>query len=243
MNPLNSALHTSYNPTLAIVVYQNKEGEHGSTPFYLESHAINDAGQLLEGRPLKSETIAGMVEVFRDRHQQETRISGDIPQNLLHYTPGTGGEYTMIWHCAASQKMLHFTAEVKLKSGPAHVPPLLFIATASTLKVFALPSARRPGPKTKIRFAPFHNVNTHGRVCLGSAKVKLPAVKTFENLIAYWEEMFWGSKFSAVHNDGAVSGGLTALWKSLLRKPATPFPMAKLNPSTITYQSLINGRA
>lgn len=238
---LNEQLLDSYQPMMAIVAYKSAQS-YAKDKYYLESHLIGDKGQLLEGRPLNSKTIAGIVEAFKEQSEIETKISGAIPSCLLHFTPGTAGNFNLVWYRPAQQVVMYFTDNFKLKSGKAWVPPTLFVATASHLHVYALPSGRRPGPTTKVLPAPFPNVNAEGRVCLGSAKAKVPVQKTFANLIEYWETMFWGSKFSAVHNQNALTTDMVKVWRKQLAKPALPFPVNLIVKTKRTFQDIIDGK-
>lgn len=240
MNQLNKFLLQSYKPTLALIVYQNDESEWSKDAFYLESHQINETGQLLAGQPLQMDTITGMVNALKADHEQETRVSGFMPANVLSFAPGTAGDYSLSWYRPAGKRMMYFIDNPHLKSGFASVPAMLYVARASQLNVYTLASNRRPGKSSKVYPAPYPNVSSDGRVCLGSAKVKQPKQKTFENLIGYWEEMFWGSKFTHLNN-ATVASGLTKLWKAQLRKPDQPFPTDKLGPSTKTLEKILNG--
>ena len=227
-------LASSFEPRLAIMVYRNSDKD-----IYLESHDVDSAGRILEGRPLKTETIAGIVEIFKDRYKKESMISGAIPAYLLSYAPKDAGQYELSWHRPAEQRTIYFDEKLHIPSGLASVPPLLFTATAGSLNVRALLSNERPGEKPELYYAPFHNVDSGGSVCLGSAKAKAPAKKTFENVIAYWEEMFWKSKFTHLGYENPIDGNINIVWQELVENPDRPFPLKVLKP-TKPIQTLTN---
>lgn len=227
MNQISKNLIGEFKPTLALVVYEGLRSK-----YYIESHPISESGQLLEGRPLLDETIRGMVEIFREDQARQTRIGGDIPACLLHYTLRPDGGYSLWWHRPAEQRTLWFKEGLHIPSGPAMVPPMLYVATGNSLSVWALKTDTRPDEKTERFRAPFHNVNNSGSVCLGSAKVKAPAEKTFQNMIDYWEAMFWQSEFSHLNTSQAVREGenVNLIWSEQVQNPERLFPLDVLLP-------------
>lgn len=187
----------TYQPEVAVVVYKSKTSDE----YYLESHDVNENGTLREGKPLKEETIAGMVGVFFDERKNRIRVSGFLPDNVLMFDAMAGGQYQMMWYRPAEIRVMHFASQLKIKTGKYWVPPMLYVVNRGHLYVFALKKNARPELKTALFRAPFHNVNDNGDVCLGSAKVKKPGTNTYETLMKYWEDLFWLSEFS--HLNGA----------------------------------------
>lgn len=203
---------------MLISVYSDEK--HGSSEYYLESHQIDEAGRVLAGKPLLQSTIQGIVDVFFDENQNHSRITGYIPENILHYTPLPGGQYELMWYRTEEIRVLHFAAALKLTTGKAWVPPMLYRASRGGMDVYALKNNDRPVPgKTALFRAPFHNVSDLGDVCLGSARVKQPKTKTFESITRYWEDLFWLSEFT--HLNGAknpTKSPLGSVWKKLVAK-------------------------
>lgn len=197
MNSRSELLINTYQPQVAIVVYKSGVGDD----FYLESHNINESGGLTEGKPLKEETINGMVDVFFDEKKNRIKITGFIPENILSFDTLPGGQYQMIWHRPAEIRVMHFAPHLKLKTGKVWVPAMLYVVVKKNLWVYALKRSGRPEFKTALFRAPFHNVSDEGLVCLGSAHVKKPSVNTYESLVKYWEDLFWLSEFT--HLNGA----------------------------------------
>lgn len=206
-----------YKPKLCVVVYDGKQYEYDRADYYLEAHHIDEQGRILEGKPLEQETIQGIVDTFFDENQNRQNIRGWFPPELLVFEHKPGGKYFMVWYRPEQQRFLHFTPGLKIKSGLAWVPAMLYITDSRALRVYAMKSNKRPDEKTKLYRPPFHNVNEDGDVCLGSGKVKKHD-GTFTDVIRYWEEYFWSTEFSHItgHKSPTVSN-LNTLWKSLIK--------------------------
>lgn len=223
MNEQTELLSRKYTPTLALVIYAApaRALDNEKKNFYIESHSINAEGQLMEGKPLLEETIAGIVDVFHGQHKDLSRLGGYIPENMLKYEAQSGGHYQMIWYRPAEERVLHFASSLQLPSGKAIVPAMLYMATKKDLYVYAIKTNKRPELNTALLQAPFQNVYADGKVCLGSAKVKKPSEKTFMAAMKYWEDMFWLSEFTGINGAGnGVAKNLPAKWRQLVKKKA-----------------------
>lgn len=215
MNELTEILLKTYKPRLAIVVYTPESDKWHEA--YLESHEINADGQLLEGKALKEETIEELVDVFFDERQNRAQIKGLIPNNLLKFEVLPGGHFEMIWYRTEEKRHIYFAESLHLKSGIAWVPSMVYHVRKDSLSVYAFDSNERPDEKTQLFHAPFHNVGDTGSVCLGSAKVKKPSLKTYESVIKYWEDMFWLSEFTHLaHAENPTKTNLNLIWKKLI---------------------------
>lgn len=222
-------LIAEYKPTLALVVYM--AGEKGNEEYYLESHRIGNAGEILEGKPLLQETLNDIVDVFFDERKNKTGISGFLPENLLSFDVLPGGYYSMVWYQPAQIKLMHFAENLKIPSGEAEVPAMIYKANRKDLSVYAIKSKSRPDLKTALFKAPFHNVYTNGEVCLGNAKLKKPTEKTYQSEMQYWEDLFWKSEFS--HLNGSVSptkSNINTLWKKAIKAKTQKWDNNELKP-------------
>jgi PRTRC genetic system protein B len=217
MNDLTERLVKNFKPRLAIVVHTSEMNDWRDA--YLESHEIDEAGRILEGKPLKQETIQCIVDVFFDERQNAVAVSGLIPSNVLQFEILPGGRYSLIWHRPAERRQIFFAGALHIPSGQAWVPALLYQTDGRKLSVYALASDDRPTESTPLYRAPFHNIYTDGSVCLGSAQVKKPAQKTYANLMKYWEDLFWLSEFSHLNgSDNPTKTNLALLWKRLVKE-------------------------
>jgi PRTRC genetic system protein B len=217
MNDITENLVKNYIPKLAIVVYTPTNSDREWNECYLESHAISE-GKLMAGKPLKADTIEAMVDVFFDEQQNRAKVGGYIPENLLFFTSLPGGHYKIVWYTPAQRKYLHFVDALKIPSGEAWVPPMVWEASRKSLSVYALAIDVRPDPETELCKAPFHNVGMGGIVCLGSAKVSKPTDRTYESVMKYWEDMFWLSEFTHLQGgDSITRTNVNMLWKKLIK--------------------------
>lgn len=217
MNELTDKLLKTFKPRLAIIAYTSAMNEWQDC--YLESHEMNEKGQVLEGKPLKQETLQAMVDVFFDERKNRVEIGGMIPENLLHFKVMPGGHYEMIWYRPAEKRQIYFAPALCIPSGKAWVPPLIYHVEDKRLSVFAFKNESRPDENEKLFKAPFHNTWHQGDVCLGNAKVKKPAKNTYANLIKFWEDMFWLSEFTHLADaSNPTVSNLNTLWKKLAGK-------------------------
>lgn len=239
MNQLTASVFGSYKPQLALIVYK-EESEGCRTEHYIESHPIDENGRLLEGRPLSVDAIEGMVGAFFDEHKQLSTIRGLIPEYVLFFDSLPGGKYKLIWYRPAQRRVLHFAESLKIDSGEAWVPPMLYVVNGGGLDVFALKEDTRPDHETILYRAPFHNVSENGGVCLGSARVKKPSFQTFDSVIGYWEEMFWNSEFSHLTGSKSpIKGNINTLWPELIGYPKKRFPTDVLMGGDKKLKSII----
>jgi len=224
MNERTEALLKKYKPVIALMVYNGDRND-----YYLESHEINDKGQVLEGKPLKQETLDGIVDTFFDERQNRVQIGGLIPDNLLRFEVLPGGKYNMSWYRPAEQRHLYFKEGLHIPSGQAWVPAMVYCVNGNTLFVYALRESVRPTDSTKLYQAPFHNVSSSGSVCLGNAKVKKPEKNTYINIMKYWEDLFWLSEFT--HLAGASNptmSNLNIIWNRMVTEQISEFPVKEL---------------
>lgn len=212
MNNRTQLLLSTFKPKLAVMVYKDDRND-----YYLESHTVDEQGNIMEGKPLLQETLNDIVDVFFDEKKNMTQVKGMVPENLLEFDLLPGGNYRMIWYRPAEIKFMHFDPQLKIKSAQSWVPAMVYCVERNDLSIYALKTNTRPKEITKIFRAPFHNTSNDGSVCLGDARVKKPTEKTYLSLMKYWEDLFWLSEFT--HLNGADNHSKTevnALWRKLV---------------------------
>lgn len=222
MNDLTKILTNSFTPILGLVVYESKDDFTTKSKFYIESHDIED-GKVMQGKPLLQSTIQSIVDTFFDERNSAALVSGMMPENLLSFTYLPGGNYKMVWYRPAEERFIHFVPTLKINSTKAYVPATLYVVQGNSLKVFALKSNNRPRESTKLYYPPYLNTSDGGSVCLGNAKIKKPSIKTYENLMKYWEDLFWLSEFSHIngsHNKTVTD--LVELWRGIMKMKIKP---------------------
>lgn len=243
MNRRTELLNTTYKPQLSIVVYKTDSTEHfGNENYYLESHKINEQGQVMEGKPLMEETLQGIVAVMQQQQKDKSILNGAVPYNLLYYKPIPSGKYNIAWYRPAEVRFFHFAQQLKLKSGKMWAPAVLYSVEAGSLYVYALKKDERPTEKTPLMRAPFHNVADDGKVCLGNAYVKKPLDKSFASAMKYWEDLFWLSEFA--HLNGAANptaSPIADVYKKLLnsKEKIKWSDLKELKPSRRQIKSIL----
>lgn len=239
MSDITEILDSNYKPLQSIVVY-GTAGVGRNPKYYLETHPVNDQGEVLAGKPLQQEDLNAIVDVFFDDRKEQFNVKGLLPENVLSFEVKPGGKYKMIWYRPAEIRVLHHAAQLKLATAKCWVPATLYVAEGRDLDVYALKTDDRPTEKTKLCIAPYFNVSPSGDVCLGSAKVKVPAQKTYTNLMKYWEDLFWLSEFT--HSNGATvkSGDVAAIWNKLIAsKTKIKWNAAELKETKKTLNNLL----
>jgi PRTRC genetic system protein B len=120
-------------------------------------------------------------------------------------------------------------------------PALVFKVTDRELFVRALEKDERPTETTPLKIAPYWNVDSAGRVCLGSARV--PDEVSVSSL-PRWTFGFFRSQFT--HPNGAVRltthpHGFIGLWKGL-KNSERAFPVEFLADAHETLQQFVERR-
>lgn len=226
MNARTNILKKNFNPSLAIMVYDG-----GDNDYYLESHNIDENGQILEGKPLLQETIEGMVNVFFDDQRHRADVQGMFPPNLISFSLKRDGSYNMIWYNPAMVRVLHFAPSLKLPTEQVWVPATLYKVDNKSLYVYSIVGEERPTETTGIFKPPFHNISDDGRVCLGNAQVAKPKENNYENLMKYWEDLFWLSEFTHINGGNKTKSDMGELWKKMIdSKTEMKFPNEELLP-------------
>ena len=166
------------------------------------------------------------------------RITTEIlPANVLARTPDT-----ITWWTQATREVMFFggTDEraCELNGAIYPHPALVFKVADRELFVRALEKDDRPTEATPLKMAPYWNVDSSGRVCLGSTRV--PDEVTVAS-IAGWQFSFFRSQFT--HPNGAVRltthpQGFIGLWRSL-KNSESAFPVEFLADANETLLQFV----
>jgi PRTRC genetic system protein B len=221
MRRLKEDLGNLFKPSMALIVYANDERR-----YYIESRRISKKGTLGAGAPLSHSTIKELLKYYNDIYikknkEESVSIGGIIPDNVLYFN--SGSENKMIWFRPAETRRMYFVEDLNIPDGEANVPAMIYIQYGKNLKVFALDTDSKPALDTELFIPPYHNCSQDGSVCLGSAETRIPKNMTFDNLMEYWERLFWGSKFSHQNNDKSVLGNINLIWKDQIINPDKKF--------------------
>lgn len=226
-----------YQPVKALVIFKKAAND---SDFYIESYNMDNKGMPVNGHPLsvkESNTLAKALMVNEKKSQGYLIPQGIMPANVLHINSNADG--WVIWHTPAQKRRLLFSPSLEIPSGKALVPALLWKAGKGSLQVFAL-DVNDLSLQSTLYKAPFFNVYTDGRICMGNVRVHIPSDCCLEKFMQLWEAYFYDSYFShTIHGESPVKGNIIQLWKSLIKSGA-PFPTDKLNPTKYQLQHLLS---
>ena len=166
------------------------------------------------------------------------RITAEVlPANVLARTPGM-----ITWWTQARQEVMFFGGtdeKAQELSGAIYPQPALVFKVADReLFVRALEKDERPTEATPLKIAPHWNVDSAGRVCLGSTRVP---DEVSVSSIPGWMFGFFRSEFT--HPNGAVRltthpQGFIGLWKSL-KNSESAFPVEFLADANETLLQFV----
>ena len=166
------------------------------------------------------------------------RIKAEIlPANILARTPDM-----ITWWTQARWEVMFFGGtdqKARELNGAIYPhPALAFKVTDHELFVRALEKDERPTEATPLKIAPYWNVDSAGRVCLGSTRVP---DDISASSIPGWTFGFFRSQFT--HPNGAVRltthpQGFVGLWKSL-KNTESAFPVQFLADANETLLQFV----
>lgn len=222
MSKIINKLNDVYKPYAAIIAYKAKDSSSDTT-YYVEHRAIKN-GKMGVGYPLTENKLASLIKDIKTTSKQlDNSLHGVMPQNVLFCDTRIEQE-RLIWWRSPEQRHMYFSDRLEIPDGMMWVPGLIYEAKANGLMIYAFKGRK---PTDKLFHAPFMNVSDY--VCLGNAKVERPKVRTFANVIAYWEKMFWLSEFSHILGGNPIEGNIATLSKQLIAT-GEHFPLDVLKP-------------
>lgn len=224
---INQETTKPFEPIQGIIVYEK------SNSYYLETHDIIHAGGKYawqEGRPLLKEQLKELSMTLGNESFVPMDIDGIVPENLLFFKQ-TFYNTTIIWYQPPSRRLLQFKKDLKMANGYVKVPGLIFCSHDKDLSIIAFKGSKKPGLKTKLFKAPFHNMHDDAQVCLGNIR-EYKAKGILQEEMKRWERRFYNSNFTHFLDEKVVKRGtnLQLLLTSLM-KSKKQFPEAQLIPS------------
>ncbi|MFA6057267.1 MAG: hypothetical protein WC756_03645 [Taibaiella sp.] len=229
-------------PRRAIIVYS---GNGNGSGIYLEQRDIKTiSGKQVLGAatPMPEDVFKEIARSYVKNTSVNMSFGRIIPEHILHASNSIG-HTCVIWYRPAMLKGLNFAAGLGIKGeSAAHIPATLYVVLNSSLYLFALESDTRPDLKTKLYRAPFFNIYTDGRVCLGTAHTGKQKSPTFEGEADRFERAFYLAEQNGGDTAGCCKTKLPELWTSLIKSKAK-FPSKQelvQHPSIKTFSDLIN---
>lgn len=217
MKDITNSFGTYFHPCGALIFYQADKGYNDT---YVEYFEIDGNGAPVNPHPLtikEANRLASALNVDVDEKEQ-LKSDGILPNNLLCFDAKST---KIIWYSKAQYKSLFFAESLGIKSGIAHIPPMIWMADRDSLHVYALRANRKPTVNTALYYAPFFNVGESGKVCMGTVDIKTSETGAIKDLIGLWESYFFNSYFSHLIEDhNPVNGNCVLLWESLIGSDA-----------------------
>lgn len=212
MEDITNSFATYFNPICALVFYQ---GNRGYNENYVEYFDMEN-GVPINPHPLsvnEGKRLSTALQVDEE-NLNLLKSSGVLNSNLLSFDAKSA---TIVWYTKAQYREIFFNKNIGIKSGKAHVPPLVWMADRETLHLFALSNNRKPSANTPLFYAPFFNVYENGTVCMGTVDISLAETGCITELMSHWENYFFNSYFShLMEKHNPVKGNCVMLWENLI---------------------------
>jgi PRTRC genetic system protein B len=227
---------TLYHAKSALVFYEAKGTD---TDMYVEHFDMDSNGTPINAHPLtvkEANILAKALQTDEEKNTAFLKPKGILPTNILHINPSEKG--TVLWYTKGQQRQLYFVDSLGIPNGKAQVPPMLWLASKSSLTVFALASDRRPTEKTPLHYVPFFNIYEKGNVCMGTVSIDIKNSASVEEFIQAWEHYFFNSYFSHSLCENLTKKNILTLWKDLINTDK-PFPKEVLKKNNKTLKNLL----
>jgi len=238
MKELTGTFGELYQPVKALLFLQ-KTGNGIQSDFYIESYDIDVAGCPINGHPLsiqESNKLAKALQVNEKKAQGFLNPKGLMPPNVLTINSSSSG--FAVWQTPPQFIKLLFTENLGIPSGMAHIPAMVWKAGKNSIQVFAVAETGFT-ENTSLCHAPFFNVYSDGRVCMGNVKIGIPKDCGLEQFMELWQNYFFNSYFSHLFGGHQpVNGNIVQLWQRLT-ETGEQFPTDVLIPNKFTIKNLI----
>ncbi len=237
INDITENFGTLYHPKSALVFYEAKGTEK---TMYVEHFDMDKNGNPINAHPLtvkEAEVLAKSLQTDEEKSKAFLKSKGILPTNILHINT-SNDKSTVLWYTKPQQRQLYFVDSLGIPNGKAQVPAMLWLASKSSLSVFALANNRRPTEKTPLYYAPFFNIYENGKVCMGTVSVDIKKSASVEEFIQAWEHYFFNSYFSHLMGYNPTRSYCDSLWKHLI-KTDEDFPKERLKTNGLTLKNLL----
>ena len=237
VNDITKDFGTLYYPKSALVFYETKGTD---TAMYVVHFDMDSNGTPINAHPLtvkEANVLAKALQTDEEKNTAFLKSKGILPTNILHINPNAE-KGIVLWYTKAQQRQLYFVDSLGISNGMAQVPPMLWLASKSSLTVFALANDRRPTEKTPLHYAPFFNIYEKGNVCMGTVSIDIKNSASVEEFIQAWEHYFFNSYFSHSLCENLTKKNIVNLWKDLIGTDK-PFPKEALKKNNKTLKNLL----
>jgi len=192
-------------PVMSLIVY------HSESSSYVEEHAIRELQDnkftFGPGKPARIKLLGKLLEEIKGIDKSKYEFKNFIPSNVVRFNL-KNQSLNLMWLFKKSVRELTFSETNRIKDKRKIIPNLIFQVKNGELYVYAYKLDR--GLKTKIYYAPFHNIYNDGKVCMGNAKINWN-ISDLEELIIHIERMFFNSKFTHL-NHSNFKNNINVIW-------------------------------
>jgi PRTRC genetic system protein B len=226
----------SYELSAAVLIYTNVATRHALATKH-EVQEIAGRPSIRPGAPFNEQDYQLLVQALAPA--QQPRMLWHEPCVLAR---GLG---RMLWWSPPKKRSLFFRRSAHNPQsfdgrGLCACPGLVFLVAEREMFVYAFKGSTAPTRATRLCQAPFFNVWSRGKVCVGNAAV--PPADRSEDPQA-WEQMFFGSHFT--HPNFTEPDRLTVgvdparFWREQVEKPDARFPEPVLFDLPLTVDDLM----
>jgi len=237
MRDITEILNHTLTPVKALLIYKS-DNDTGET--YVESFDIDKTGKPVNAHPLavdEAGAIARALDSSGELKRNYMCSKGILPKQVLFIDPSADGY--VVWHTPVRQADLLFAHKLGIPNGRAHVPAMVWKANRENLILFALKNSSIPKESTTLYRAPFFNIYSDGRVCMGTVPIEVAQASSLQEFIATWEQYFFNSYFShSMHDVFPVKGNIIQLWQNQV-ETGCRFPVNVLNSTKQTLKAIL----
>lgn len=234
---ISTGFGTLYYPKSALVFYETDGLQRDS---YVEHFDMDSNGSPINAHPLtvrEADMLAKSLQTEEERSKAFLKPKGILSINILHINPSSD-KGTVLWYTKVQQRQMYFVDDLGIPNGKAQVPAMLWLASKTSLTVFALANNRRPTEKTPLHYAPFFNIYEKGTVCMGTVSIEIKNSASVEEFIKAWEHYFFNSYFSHSLAEDLTRKNIVSLWKELINT-GKPFPIEALKKNNRTLKNIL----
>lgn len=245
MKNVSQQFNQQYVPFKALLLYQcdtidEENYRQKSTDVYVESYDISKQGNPVNAHPLSMSEMVGLSELFQTTQELQgnyLKSKGILPNNLLYLNPHYNGY--AVWYTPPQKANLFFADGLKIPSGKAHLPAMIWKATKDSLWLFSLKTKGKPNETTALYRAPFYNMYDTGNVCMGTVNIAIDRFTCLQDFMRLWQEYFYNSYFShTIGHHVSCNIDLAQLWQEQVATDHI-FPNEVLVKQGITLKNLM----
>ena len=237
MENIAALFNETYLPKKALVIYQSG---HNDEHVYVEAYDMDKKGNPINAHPLSVKETAALAESLNTSSELQNnylKSNGLLPNKVLYINPAAQG--FAIWFTPEQEVGLLFRESLRIDSGKAFVPPLVWKADKNNLSLYAVKDRKKPTPKTPLYRAPFFNLYNDSKVCTGTVDMGMEKTTCLEDFIARWEHCYWDSYFShMIAGISPIKGNIVQLWQQQVNT-GKKFPLNVLVSEGKTIKDLI----